>query len=151
MIWSTLLAFLWRHITPMKPGLYLGIDASSFTMGVLDKKVPAEPVLLFIAGGIMVVTLLFSKKARTVAETELSLSRQSETHEKFKPNAISRGVVKGATRFANLLTTILPQSIQDHINKSFTKPEIVLTKDESINAPAFDMIRASVNLMVAGI
>jgi phosphate/sulfate permease len=128
-----------------------GIDASSFTMGVLDKKVPAEPVLLFIAGGIMVVTLLFSKKARTVAETELSLSRQSETHEKFKPNMISRVVVKGATRLANLLSAVLPQSLQERINKSFDKPEVMLTKDESIDAPAFDLIRASVNLMVAGI
>ena len=44
-----------------------GVEATLFSMGVLDKKVPAEPLLLFISGGIMVVTLLFSKKARTVA------------------------------------------------------------------------------------
>ena len=48
-----------------------GIDASLFSMESLDKKVPAEPFLLFLAGGIMVVTLWFSKKARNVAETEL--------------------------------------------------------------------------------
>ena len=28
---------------------------------------------------------------------------------------------------------------------------LALTKDQSIDAPAFDMIRASVNLMVAGV
>ena len=128
-----------------------GVDASAFMMDVLDKKVPAEPLLLFIAGGIMVVTLLFSKKARTVAETELSLSRQSETHEKFQPNALSRGVVKGATKLASFTNAFIPTSLQRKIEKSFSKPEIILTKDESINAPAFDMIRASVNLMVAGI
>lgn len=128
-----------------------GIEASAFKMGALGKKVPAEPLLLFIAGGIMVVTLLFSKKARTVAETEISLSRQGDTHEKFNPNALSRGVVKSATKLAAILSTILPDSIQDKINKSFAKPEVILTKDESINAPAFDLIRASVNLMVAGI
>lgn len=128
-----------------------GVEASAFKMGVLGKKVPAEPLLLFIAGGIMVVTLLFSKKARTVAETEISLSRQGDTHEKFNPNALSRSIVKSATKLAALLSTILPNSLQDKINKSFVKPEIILTKDESINAPAFDMIRASVNLMVAGI
>ena len=47
-----------------------GIPATEFTMEVLDKKMPAEPFLLFIAGGIMVATLWFSKKAKTVAETE---------------------------------------------------------------------------------
>ncbi len=37
------------------------------------------------------------------------------------------------------------------IGNSFYKPESTLTKDQSIDAPAFDMIRASVNLMVAGV
>jgi len=41
-----------------------GVDASLFSMEVLDKKVPAEPLLLFISGGIMVVTLCFSKKSK---------------------------------------------------------------------------------------
>ena len=50
-----------------------GIDPTLFSMEVLDKKVPAEPLLLFIAGGIMVVTLWFSKKAKSVAETEIGL------------------------------------------------------------------------------
>jgi len=128
-----------------------GVDATLFSMEVLDKKVPAEPLLLFISGGIMVVTLWFSKKARTVAETEISLSRQSETHEKFQPNFISRGIVKGATQLSNYFSIIVPKSIQGKIEKSFQTPDIVLTKDQSVDAPAFDLIRASVNLMVAGI
>ena len=127
-----------------------GIDASLFSMEVLDKKVPAEPLLLFISGGIMVVTLWFSKKAKTVAETEISLSRQGDTHEKFEPNSISRGVVKGASKLSDYLSVILPKSVQGKINKSFEKPNSV-SKTESINAPAFDMIRASVNLMIAGV
>ena len=113
-----------------------GIEASAFTMDVLDKKVPAEPLLLFIAGGIMVITLLFSKKARTVAETELSLSRQNETHEKFNPNALSRGIVKAATKLATFINPIIPGFLQGRIEKSFTKPEVILTKDESIDAPS---------------
>ena len=74
-----------------------GIPATEFTMEILEKKMPAEPFLLFIAGGIMVVTLWFSKKAKTVAETEISLSRQGETHEKFSPNMLSRGIVKSSS------------------------------------------------------
>ncbi len=128
-----------------------GVDASLFAMDVLDKKMPAEPFLLFIAGGIMVVTLWFSKKAKTVAETEISLSRQTETHEKFQPNMLSRGIVKGSRLLGKYFGAIIPASTQEKIAANFTKPEVVMTKDQSIDAPAFDMIRASVNLMVAGV
>jgi phosphate/sulfate permease len=129
-----------------------GIPATEFTMEILAKKMPAEPILLFIAGGIMVATLWFSKKAKTVAETELSLSRQGDTHEKFEPNMLSRSIVKGATLLSNSLSGVLPKATQEKINASFEKPNVkLLTKDESIDAPAFDMIRASVNLMVAGV
>ncbi|NMH89168.1 inorganic phosphate transporter [Flavivirga algicola] len=128
-----------------------GVDPSMFSMEVLDKKVPAEPLLLFIAGGIMVLTLWLSKKAKTVAETEISLSRQGETHEKFEPNLLSRSVVKGSTWLSEAISAIIPASTQEKIGKSFEKPNVVLTKDQSIDAPAFDMIRASVNLMVAGV
>lgn len=128
-----------------------GMD-STMSMAVLDKKVPAEPLLLFIAGGVMVITLWLSKKAKTVAETEISLSRQSDTHEKFKPNALSRVLVKGSSDLAKYFGAIIPKSLQDSINKSFLKPtETYITKDQSLDAPAFDMIRASVNLMVAGV
>lgn len=127
-----------------------GMDVS-MSMAVLEKKVPAEPYLLFIAGAIMVLTLWFSKKAKTVAETEISLSRQGDTHEKFEPNALSRSVVKGTTRLSNYFGAILPKSIKRKIDSSFSKPDIIMTKDQSIEAPAFDMIRASVNLMVAGV
>ena len=129
-----------------------GIPATEFTMEVLDKKMPAEPFLLFIAGGIMVATLWFSKKAKTVAETELSLSRQNDTHEKFQPNMLSRGIVRGSSWLSNSISGLLPKTTQEKINASFTKPDTkLLTKDQSIDAPAFDMIRASVNLMVAGV
>lgn len=129
-----------------------GIPATEFTMEVLDKKMPAEPFLLFIAGGIMVATLWFSKKAKTVAETELSLSRQNDTHEKFQPNMLSRGIVRGSSWLSNSIVGLLPKTTQEKINASFTKPDTkLLTKDQSIDAPAFDMIRASVNLMVAGV
>ena len=129
-----------------------GVDASLFSMEVLEKKVPAEPLLLFIAGAIMVITLWFSKKAKTVAETEISLSRQGETHEKFQPNMLSRLIVKGTTSIAAGLRHVMPTTAQQRIRKSFEKPDTkALTKDQSLNAPAFDMIRASVNLMVAGV
>ncbi|NND62309.1 MAG: inorganic phosphate transporter [Flavobacteriaceae bacterium] len=128
-----------------------GVDATTFSMEVLDKKVPAEPLLLFIAGAVMVITLWFSKKARTVADTEIGLARQDETKEKFKPNMLSRAVVKGSTKLATMLGAVIPQATQDKINNSFEKPVVTLPKHKTYELPAFDMIRASVNLMVAGI
>ena len=129
-----------------------GIDPSLFSMESLDKKVPAEPLLLFIAGGIMVVTLWFSKKAKTVAETEIGLSRQHDTHEKFKPNLFSRILVNLFFKASSTIGSIMPESITNKIEMSFeSNKTFLINKDQSVDAPAFDMIRASVNLMVAGI
>ncbi len=129
-----------------------GIDPSLFSMEVLDKKVPAEPLLLFIAGGIMVVTLWFSKKAKSVAETEIGLSRQNDTHEKFNPNIVSRGLVNVFFGLSSAFSSVMSNSIKDKIEKSYERQSaFLITKDQSVNAPAFDMIRASVNLMVAGV
>ncbi len=128
-----------------------GEAASSFSMDVLSEKVPAEPFLLFIAGGVMVLTLWFSKKARSVAETEIGLSRQGEGHEKFQPNMLSRAVVKGTSRIAQGLNYILPKTTTRKIDTRFEKPVVELPKHRTYELPAFDMIRASINLVVAGV
>ena len=127
-----------------------GVAATDFSMEVLSKKVPAEPILLFIAGGVMVLTLWFSKKAKTVTETEIGLSRQSEGAEKFQPNMLSRFLVKGGTQLGDLMSKFLPSGTITKMNKSFEKPEVTALKADP-EAPAFDMIRASINLMVAGV
>ncbi|MDY7396509.1 inorganic phosphate transporter [Aureibaculum sp. 2210JD6-5] len=128
-----------------------GVEANSFSMGVLSKKVPTEPLLLFIAGGIMVLTLWFSKKARTVADTEINLSRQGEAAEKFQPNSLSRGIVRFSMLITKYIATVLPGSVTAKIEKQFEKPVINLPKHKTYELPAFDQVRASVNLMVAGV
>ncbi len=128
-----------------------GAGASSFSMGILESKVPAEPMLLFISGGVMVATLLLSKKAKTVTETEISLSRQGETHEKFEPNLLSRSLVKGLSQLSEYFSPVVPKYVKEKINSRFQNSEVIMSKDQSLEAPAFDMIRACVNLMVAGI
>ncbi|HPE82863.1 MAG: inorganic phosphate transporter [Aequorivita sp.] len=128
-----------------------GVAASEYSMHSLAEKVPAEPMLLFIAGGVMVLTLWFSKKARTVSDTEIDLARQGEGHEKFSPNMLSRFLVKSSTQIATYFEYIIPQSLQQKIDKRFEKPVINLPKHKTYELPAFDMIRASINLMVAGI
>ena len=128
-----------------------GQAASTFSMEVLRTKVPAEPILLFISGGIMVLTLWFSKKARSVAETEIGLSRQGHGTEKFDPNMLSRAVVAGSTKLADGLRHILPTGTKSKISRSFEKPDDILVGDKAEEQPAFDMIRASINLTVAGV
>lgn len=128
-----------------------GIPADQFAMGSLAEKVPTEPILLFIAGAVMVLTLCFSKKAKAVTETEINLSRQTEGKEKFQPNLLSRLVVRLSTKTANSINYILPKSTQQNINARFSKPEFDEKNAALKDAPSFDLIRASVNLMVAGI
>lgn len=128
-----------------------GVDATSYSMGALSEKVPTEPVLLFIAGAVMVLTLWFSKKARRVTETEIGLSRQDEGQEKFQPNILSRSIVRGATRLNKVVTYLIPEQTRKKIDAQFTKPVVNVRKDKSVELPAFDLIRASVNLMIAGV
>ena len=128
-----------------------GVAANAFSMEILAEKVPTETGLLFMAGAIMVLTLWFSKKAKTVTETEIGLARQGEGHEKFQANFLSRFIVRGSLSIGNAINFFLPLSVQEKIDGQFLKPVITLPKDKSYELPAFDMIRASVNLMVSGI
>ncbi len=126
-----------------------GVAADAFSMGVMGKKVPTPTLLLFIAGIIMVLTLWFSKKARGVLKTSIDLSSQDSVKERFQPNFLSRTVVRTTKGLSFMFSKVLPQSTQDKINQKFEKPVVVLEQGEE--APAFDMVRAAVNLMVASI
>ena len=128
-----------------------GVPANEFNMSVLAGKVPTPTIFLFIAGMIMVVTLWFSSKAKKVAATEVNLARQSEGHERFQPNSLSRVIVRSTLGITNALSYVLPKSLQENIGKRFEKPVVNLPKNKIYELPAFDAIRASTNLMVAGI
>jgi phosphate/sulfate permease len=128
-----------------------GVAASEFSMDILAKKVPTPNLLLFVAGIIMVITLWFSNKAKAVLKTSLDLASQGETKERFQPNFLSRGLVRGAMGMAEMASYIFPESWQSKIEKQFQKPVITLAKNKVHELPAFDMVRAAVNLMVAGI
>ena len=128
-----------------------GLPASEFSMGILSKKVPTESGLLILAGAIMVVTLAFSKKARTVADTSIDLSRQRDGLERFQPNILSKMIVRGSTKLVNAFSAILPSAFQAKISNSFQTPAIEISEVKAKELPAFDMIRASINLAVAGI
>ena len=129
----------------------LGLSADAFSMGVLAKKVPSNIWLLLVAGAIMVVTLWTSSKAQNVIKTGIDLSRQGEGHEKFQPTPLSRVVVRTAMTINKGISFIFPKAMLNFVDSKFQKPVIELPKDKTYELPAFDMVRASVNLIVAGI
>ncbi|MCF6212628.1 MAG: inorganic phosphate transporter [Flavobacteriaceae bacterium] len=128
-----------------------GLAATEFAMGVLGKKVPTPTILLLAASFVMILTLWFSSKAKKVVKTSIDLSSQGETQERFKPNFLSRGLVRSAITLSRYFSAILPKSIQKKIDSQFEKPVIELAKGKTHELPAFDMVRAAVNLMVASV
>ncbi len=112
--------------------------------------VQTPEILLIGAGAIMVITLWFSSKARAVVDTGINLSRQGDGAERFEPNSLSRVIVRYSVILSNSITHILPNRVTSSIESKFQKPKELLN-DRRIDAPAFDMVRASVNLVVASI
>ena len=129
------------------PGQTLG--ASEFMMSGLEKEnLPAPFIFLALAGTIMVYTLWTSKKAKAVIETEQNLSRQGEGNEKYSANLLSRNIVRGMMYIGNIISFILPKRLQSKLDAQFVPLEYKGKRDEQ---PMFDVVRASVNLIVASI
>ena len=128
-----------------------GIPAAEFSMNILAKKVPTPTFLLFTSGMVMVATLWLSKKARYVADTEINLAREGESKERFNPNFLSRGIVRLAINISTYTQSLIPKSWESKLSTQFQKPVVQLSKDKNYELPAFDMVRAAVNLVVAGI
>ena len=128
-----------------------GIPATEYSMEALGKKVPSPTLFLVIAGLIMVVTLWLSSKARNVVKTSLDLSSQEDIKEKFEPHFLSRTLVRASILVAQYTATVVPVSLREKINKQFEKPAIKLPRGRKHELPAFDMVRAAVNLMVASV
>lgn len=127
-----------------------GVSGDVFMMGGLaDENIVAPFYFLVFAGVVMVLTIWTSKKAKSVIETEVNLSRQDEGTERFSSNALSKSVVRSSVYMGQWFNYLLPNAIQLRIDKQFEKPDLKGKKKK--DEPAFDMIRAAVNLMVASI
>jgi len=118
------------------------------TMGMLSKKVQTDTLFLIAAGGIMVVTLWFSKKSRTVTETELSLSQQEEGHERFESIFLSRAIVRLVLHIFETAKMIVPKGVRSWVSQRLDASAAQSSIVDG-QKPSFDLLRASVNLMVA--
>ena len=128
-----------------------GIPADQLSMGILSSKVETPNLILFFAGAIMVITLWFSSRAKNVLKTSIDLSDQSEIKEKFKANRLAKFLVMFVVRLNSGVQKIIPVKIKEIIENRFAPSNQLLLSNTIIEKPAFDMVRASVNLIVASI
>ncbi|TQI71875.1 phosphate transporter family protein [Gramella sp. Hel_I_59] len=127
-----------------------GVMPSEFLMTGLSGKVNTPELLLVCAGAVMVITLWFSSKAKTVVDTGINLSRQGDSVERFEPNWLSRGIVRYSVIIGGAVSSVLPGGLKSSIDNKFSKPASH-KQSSRVDAPAFDMVRASVNLVVASV
>ncbi|MBW8243088.1 inorganic phosphate transporter [Muricauda oceani] len=128
-----------------------GIAATEYSMGGLAEAVQTPTYLLLISGLVMIITLWLSTKARYVTETEINLAREGDGEERFQPNFLSRQIVKFSITAFDSISNIIPKSTKERLDQRFTKPNNYIPKGKTQDQPAFDMVRASVNLMVASV
>ncbi|MEA1877759.1 MAG: inorganic phosphate transporter [Bacteroidota bacterium] len=116
-------------------------------MTVLQGKVKTPTIFLLIAGLIMVITLWTSRKARAVTKTTLDLTRQEEGYERFNSSGFARVIVRHSRVAGAFFHRVIPGSVLRAIEKRFEPAPI----KEGVNVVSFDLIRASVILVVAAI
>ena len=127
-----------------------GVAPENLSMKSLAGAYPAQTALLLLAGAIMVVTLWFSRKARSVTETEVNLGRQGEGNERFRSNKLSRSIVRVITSSVQFTENALPSSWRDYLEVRFHQGKMV-DSVSAVDGPSFDLVRASVNLTVASV
>lgn len=123
-------------------------DPNSFMMTALQEKVNTPVYFLIAAGAIMVLTLRFSKKAKSVTATSIDLSRQGEGPERFNSSSLARFIVRRAVETSKTAGKIAPPALTRFVESRFDAEMARSQKDDGL---AFDLVRASVNLVVASI
>ena len=121
-------------------------DASLYMMKSLMDTSHTPTIYLLIAGVVMVLSLVFSKKAQNVVKTSVDLSRQDEGDEMFGSSGVARALVRNTQKTATLIGGLIPDRAKKWIDSRFNSEAAVLPE-----GAAFDQIRASVNLVLAGL
>lgn len=123
-----------------------GLAPDSFMMSSLQESARTPIYFLVAAGAIMVFALATSKKARKVTETEVGLSRKNEGDEMFGSSKVARSIVRLGNSVGNTIVNVTPESVKRFVDSRFQVPAEVADNDA-----AYDMCRASVNLVVSSL
>lgn len=119
---------------------------NGFLMESLQGSAKTPWYFLFGAGAVMVYSLCTSKKAHNVIKTSVDLSRQDEGEETFGSTPMARIIVRFSMNMANGMSKVMPESAKQWIETRFRKDEAIIA-----DGAAFDMVRASVNLVLASL
>lgn len=122
-----------------------GGSIDTLYMDSLNGPVKADFRMLLAAGLVMVLALWFSKKAKTVTETEVNLARQGTGLERFSSTPLSRSLVRWGVDANKAVNRLVPNSMRNKINSRFVIPDDTM----AASGMSFDLIRASVNLTIA--
>ncbi len=120
-------------------------DAQDYMMYSLMDSSHTPALYLIAAGVVMVLALVFSKKAQNVVKTSVDLSRQDEGDEMFGSSGVARTLVRTSRNMANGMASVVPNGVARWIDSRFNADAAVLKR-----GAAFDEIRAAVNLVLAG-
>ena len=127
-----------------------GLPATEYNMSILSSKVETPYWILLASGVVMILTLWTNAKARKVTETEVSLGRQEEGDEKFRPNFLSRAMVGMAVSTGQLIDSMVPRKWSEVLAMRFAQKKGDKPAPESVTT-SFDLLRASVNLIVSSV
>jgi len=122
-----------------------GGDFHGFMMQSLNG--PAQTPFYFLVGAglIMVISLASSRKARQVTQTTVGLSAQNQGNEMFGSSRIGRSLVRYSLNAITWVREHTPGAVKrwisERMDTSTQQPE---------DGAAFDLVRGSVNLMLAG-
>ncbi len=125
-----------------------GVSAKEYTVGVLggESHLPFKQLFLIGAGVVMTIAICTSKKAHKVVQTTVNLSRQDDGDEVFSSSRIARKTVRSVVNTTGTVSRYVPGGVKRWINTRFNSEEAIM--DEGM---AFDLVRASVNLVLAGL
>ncbi len=121
-------------------------NAGTFLMVSLMDSAQTPMIYLVLAGVVMVLALLFSKKAQNVVKTSVDLSRRDEGDEMFGSSVVARLLVRHAMKVSAKVSGIVPAPVSRWVNSRFNADAATLEE-----GAAFDHIRAAVNLVLAGL
>lgn len=123
-----------------------GADPATYMMNSLNESAGTPLYFLAGAGFVMTMALVTSKKAQNVVKTSVDLSRQNAGDEMFGSSRFARRLVRAVLNGNEFIVNHTPICIKKWINSRFNQDETILP-----NGAAFDLVRASVNLVLAGL
>ena len=121
-----------------------GVGDTSYLMTTLCESAKTPSTYLILAGVIMIIAMVTSKKAQNVIKTSVDLSRQDEGDEMFGTSRAARSIVRATQEADGYLSRFVPQGMKNWIDGRFNKNEVELN-----DGAAFDVVRAAVNLVLA--